>query len=240
MQRNHSSWMKKQLGSQDDIRTLTIPRPSSTLIETLTLGNGIQQSTPGPVAAVSASDSSSPSSSHVGAILSGVAAAVVFLLIIWICCRGDSGRRRGSGRRSGSGGSPSESSSGSSGTFDGSSPNGGSTRSVVGVINDERGEQSAPPMPGMPPAVAEAWVGPLPGHTGPPPVVNMGPPPHGANMGPSPGAGMGPPPGASVVPTPGVGVTISVGRRGPPLMMGRNDGQPFRFHGGPPPPPSVS
>ncbi|KAI8954022.1 hypothetical protein F4801DRAFT_576039 [Xylaria longipes] len=64
----------RQMSPSDGIRTLTIQRPESTLIETLTLGNGVAYSTDVPVTVAPDSKSSNPSSSHVGAILSGVAA----------------------------------------------------------------------------------------------------------------------------------------------------------------------
>lgn len=73
--------------SPDDMRTLTILRSETTFTETLTLGGGVTYSTDVPVTVMPSPKSSSPSSSYVGAILSGVVGAVVLLLIIWLCCR---------------------------------------------------------------------------------------------------------------------------------------------------------
>ncbi|KAI1121646.1 hypothetical protein F5Y10DRAFT_271890 [Nemania abortiva] len=76
--------IERQMPPSDGIRTLTIPRPESTLTETLTLGNGVAYSTGVPVTVAPESKSSSPGSGYVGAILSGVVVVVVLLLVIWV------------------------------------------------------------------------------------------------------------------------------------------------------------
>ncbi len=81
------TFVERQIPPFDGIRTLTIARPESTFVETLTLGNGVASSTDVPIAVASASRSSTPNSNYVGAILSGVVVTVVLLFVIWICCR---------------------------------------------------------------------------------------------------------------------------------------------------------
>ncbi|RYC60349.1 hypothetical protein CHU98_g5863 [Xylaria longipes] len=186
--------------------------PESTLIETLTLGNGVAYSTDVPVTVAPDSKSSNPSSSHVGAILSGVAAIFVLLLIVWFCGRRThSHRSRGSSRQSRSESSGSSSSNGSN-NASGSSRNGG-PGSAASDMAEGQWKQPPQPMPGMPHPVAGRWAIPSPGLMGPPP--GMGPP------------GMGPP-GV-------VGIRMPAGHGGPPPIMGRGSG-PLPMHGGPPPP----
>ncbi|KAI2637575.1 hypothetical protein GGS21DRAFT_489357 [Xylaria nigripes] len=200
----------KQIDSQDAIRTLTLFRSDSILIETLTLGNDVTSATGVPSTVVPDSESSNRSSSHIGAILSGVAGVVLFLLLIWACCDKSSNRSRRSqrlGRRNKPRSSTRESAPSSSEGFNGSSNDGSS---VVSIGQEGLGGQPAQSMPGMPPTAAGRWPGPPPGH-----------------MGPSPGASMGT--------QAGVNMAGSAGRGGPPPTMGRG-GQPFSFQGGPPPP----
>ena len=78
--------VERQIPQDDNVRTLTIVRSESTYLQTLTLGNGVGSSTDVPVAAMSASDSSSHSD-YVAAILSGVVVFVVLLIVIWLFCR---------------------------------------------------------------------------------------------------------------------------------------------------------
>ncbi|KAI0481778.1 hypothetical protein F4859DRAFT_529518 [Xylaria cf. heliscus] len=204
----------RQMSSADGIRTLTIPRPESTLVETLTLGDGAAYSTDGPVASAPDSRSSNTSSSHIGAILSGVAAALVLFLIVWFCSRRTYSRRsRGSssrGRPGSSGGSSSNGSDNDSGSSHDDGPD-----SAAGDMAEEEWKQPTQPMPEMPHPVVGRWGIPPPGFMGQPP-------------------GMGPP-GV-------VGMGMPAGRGGPPpLMMGRGGGpppiMPIVGSGGPPPMP---
>ncbi|KAI0802391.1 hypothetical protein GGR55DRAFT_701016 [Xylaria sp. FL0064] len=220
MSEHQTTLVERQIPAQpDDIRTLTIKRPESTFVQTLTLGNGVASSTDAPVAAVSGSKSSDRNSGYVGAILSGVVVVVVFLFILWLFCR--KGRRRSrrsrdSSRRSRS--PASKSSSSSSDSSRGPSDDSG-TGSVVSdylgsEVGEEHLEQPQQPMPAMPPH--GRWAGPPAGYDIPPPGAVMG----------APGAGIAPP---------GVSIGIPFSRGGPPPMMGRGDG-PFPNYGGPPPP----
>ncbi|KAI0857396.1 hypothetical protein F4860DRAFT_517849 [Xylaria cubensis] len=209
------------MSPSDGIRTLTIPRPETTLIETLTLGNGVGYSTDVPVTVAPDPKSSSPSSSHVGAILSGVAAVFVLLLIIWFCGRKDrrysrpsrsSSRRDASGSTSGSSSSDgSDNASGSSGDRD--------LGSAASDIAEEEWKQPAQTMPGMPRPVARQWavppgfMGPLPGMSVPG-VVGMGVP-AGYGLPPMMGRGGGPPPMHG---GPSPTMTSIVDNGGPPVM----------------------
>ncbi|KAI1170066.1 hypothetical protein F4777DRAFT_584274 [Nemania sp. FL0916] len=205
--------IERQLAPPDSMRTLTIARPESTFIETLTLGDGVAYSTDVPdPPVVPAPKSSSPSSIYVGAILSGVVAFVVLVLVVWVCCRKGNKRSRRKGPDSGSQpGSNSSSSSSESSEDASASSQDGSVQSVV----DDAGWE--------PPPDAGQWAGPPPG---------MGP----AGMGP-PGmtpAGMAPPTGMA---PPGMGPPGT----GPPMTempMGRGGPPPF-FGGGGGPPPSA-
>ncbi|KAI3328321.1 hypothetical protein F4824DRAFT_426535 [Ustulina deusta] len=207
------TFVERQIPPSDGIRTLTIARPESTFVETLTLGNGVASSTDVPIAVASASRSSTPNSNYVGAILSGVVVTVVLLFVIWICCRkgrARSRRSRGSSRHSRR--SPNKGSSNSSESSSSRSDDGG-TGSAASEIAEEQWEPPGRPMPGMPPL--GRWPGPPPGHIVPPPGAGMRPP----------GVGMGPP---------GFGMGMPFGRGGPPPMMGRGGG-PLPGYGGPPP-----
>ncbi|KAI1754250.1 hypothetical protein F4782DRAFT_528685 [Xylaria castorea] len=197
----------RQMLPSGGIRTLTIQRPETTFIETLTLGNSVGYSTDVPVTVAPDSKLSTPSSSHVGAILSGVAAIFVLLFVVWFCGhRTHSRRSGGSSRRSEPGSYSGSSSSNGSDNASGSSRN-DDPGPAASDMAEEQWEQPAQSMPGMPHPVARQWavppgfMGPLPG-MGPPGVVCMGMP---------------------------------AGRGGPPPMMGRGGGLP-PMHGGPPPP----
>ncbi|KAI0428068.1 hypothetical protein F5Y09DRAFT_11706 [Xylaria sp. FL1042] len=219
MSEPQTTLVRRQIPRQaDGIRTLTIARPESTFVQTLTLGNGVASSTEVPVAAVSGSKSSNRTSSYVGAILSGVVVIVVFLFILWLFCRKGrtrSRRSRDSSRQSRS--HPSKDSSSSSRSSGGPSDDGGTGSVISDYVASEMGEeqleQPQRPMPVIPPQ--GRWAGPPPGHIIPPP-----------------GAGMGPP-GVGMVP-PGAGMGIPFGRGGPPPMMGRGGG-PLPNYGGPSP-----
>ncbi|KAI1186466.1 hypothetical protein F5B17DRAFT_361141 [Nemania serpens] len=211
MSTQQTTLIGRQLSPSDGVRTLTIPRAESTVIETLTLGNGVAYST---AAVAPASKSSSPSSSYVGAILSGVVAVVLFLLVVWVCCRRGrtrSRRSRGSSRQSRPENSSSNGNSDDSGSTSGSSsPEGGAGSGPSEMVEDLWVQQTGQPMPGMTPPVAGQW-------TVPPP-----------------------PPGISQL---GVGVgnmAMPFGRGGPPPLMGRGGGPPHIHRGPPPIPPIVS
>ncbi|KAI0455450.1 hypothetical protein F5B21DRAFT_503267 [Xylaria acuta] len=198
------------MSPSDGIRTLTIQRPQSTFIETLTLGNGVAYSTDVPVTVAPDSKSSNPSSSHVGAILSGVAAILVLLSIVWFCgCRTHSHRSGGSSRQGRSGSSSDSSSSNGSDNASGSSRN-GVPSSAAGDMAEGQWKQPAQPMPGMPHPVAGRWAVPPPGFT-----PSMGPPGVGMAM----PAGRGGPP-----------LMMGIGGRPPPIV-------PMAGSGGPPPMP---
>jgi hypothetical protein len=84
---HQTTLMRRQASPCDGVRTLTITRADTTLIETLTLGNGVTDSTGLPETVAPASKSSNSSSNYVGAILSAVVVVVVLIFIIWVCCR---------------------------------------------------------------------------------------------------------------------------------------------------------
>ncbi|KAI1350527.1 hypothetical protein F5Y01DRAFT_156804 [Xylaria sp. FL0043] len=221
MSEHQTTLMERRIAQSDDVRTLTIKRPESTFVQTLTLGNGVASSTVAPVAAESGSKSSNRNSSYVGAILSGVVVVVVFLFILWLFCRkgrSRSRRSRNSSRRSRSPASKGSSSSSSSSDSSRGPSDDGGTGSVVSdylgsEVGEEQFEHPQQPMPAMPPQ--GGWAGPPAGYDIPPPGAVMG----------APGAGMAPP---------GVGMGIPFGRGGPPPIMGRGGG-PFPDYGGPPP-----
>ncbi|KAI1117045.1 hypothetical protein F5Y14DRAFT_15689 [Nemania sp. NC0429] len=209
MSSQQTALVGRQLSPPDGIRTLTIPKAGSTVIETLTLGNGVAYST-ATVAPVS--KSSSPSSSYIGAILSGVVAVVLFFLVIWVCCRRGrtrSRRSRGSSHQSRSGNSSHNGGSDDSGSTSGSSSHdGGAGSGPSEMVEDPWTQQTGHPMPGMPP-VAGQWAVPPPppgmgpfgvgvmpfgrggppppmGRSGGPPPIHHGPPPMQPNIGGGP------------------------------------------------------
>ncbi|KAI1368370.1 hypothetical protein F5Y08DRAFT_335582 [Xylaria arbuscula] len=206
MDEHEMGLVERQMLQADNVRTLTIVRPESTFLQTLTLGNGAGSSTDVPVPAMPSSDSSNRSD-NVAAILSGVIVFVVLLVVIWLLCR--KGRKHSHSRDS----SRANRSSSSSSTSEGSESSGGPSDngSVVSEVGDGQWEPPGRPMPGMPPM--GRWGGP-PGQHMPPPGVNMG----------APGVGMGPP---------GVGMGMPFGRGGPSPTMGRGTG-PLPNYGGPP------
>ncbi|KAK5627989.1 hypothetical protein RRF57_003704 [Xylaria bambusicola] len=208
-----TTFMERRIPQAEGVRTLTIVRPESTFVQTLTLGNGDAAPTDTPVATMSASKASNHSD-YVGAILSGVIVLVVLLVVIWIFYR----RKRSHGSR---GSSRQNKPSRSNDTSESSESSGGPSEdddSVTSEIVDEQWQPPARPMPGLPPM--GRWPGPPPGHNVPPPGANMGPPGVGIGMpfgGPSPMMGRG---GG---PLPNFG--------GPPPII------PIAGSGGPPPTP---
>ncbi|KAI0554103.1 hypothetical protein F4679DRAFT_345357 [Xylaria curta] len=212
----------RQMSPSDGIRTLTIPRPETTVVETLTLGNGVGYSTDVPVAITPDPTpdpkSSSPNSSHVGAILSGVAAVFVLLLIIWFCGRKDrrySRPSKSSSRRDESGSTSGSSSSDGRDNDSGSSGD-GDLGSAASDMAEEEWKQPAQSMPGMPHPVARQWavppgfMSPLPGMSVPG-VVG----PAGYGLPPMMGRGGGPPPMHG---GPSPTMTSIVADGGPPVM----------------------
>ncbi|KAI0539002.1 hypothetical protein GGR58DRAFT_270650 [Xylaria digitata] len=217
MYRHQTTILQRQISPPDGIRTLTIPKLESTFVETLTLGNAVA-STDAPVATMSASRSSNPSSNYVGAILSGVVVILALLFIIWVCCRKGrtrSRRSKGSSRKNGSRDSPNKGSSNSSESSGGPSEDDG----TVSVAEEQWGQPERP-MSGMPPL--GRWPGPPPGHMGPPLGAGIG-----VGMGGMPVGRGGPPPmmGRGGGPPPNFG--------GPPII-------PMASSGGPPPMPPMT
>jgi len=87
MAQHQITLIPRQTSSCNSIRTLTITKPDTTIVEVLTLGNGATKATSLPETIAPASKSSTSTSSYVGPILSAVVLVVVLLLVIWICCR---------------------------------------------------------------------------------------------------------------------------------------------------------